>query len=41
MGQKRLIVPSNNLVLSANGQAITLVYANATVGWIYKTNSAS
>ena len=32
---------SDNLVLTANGQAITLVYANATVGWIYKTNSAS
>jgi len=32
---------TDNLALSANGQAITLVYANATVGWIYKTNSAS
>jgi hypothetical protein len=30
----------SDLVLSANGQAITLVYANATVGWIYKTNTA-
>jgi hypothetical protein len=32
---------TDNLALSTNGQAITLVYANATVGWIYKTNSAS
>ena len=30
----------SDLVLTANGQAITLVYANATVGWIYKTNTA-
>ena len=29
----------SDLVLTANGQAITLVYANATVGWIYKTNT--
>ena len=32
---------TGNLTLDTNGQAITLVYANATVGWIYKTNSAS
>ena len=31
---------TSDLVLTANGQAITLVYANATVGWIYKTNTA-
>ena len=40
-GSEKINSSTDNLVLSANGQAITLVYANATVGWIYKTNSAS
>jgi len=40
-GAEKINSSASNLVLSANGQAITLVYANATVGWIYKTNSAS
>ena len=40
-GAEKINSSTDNLVLSANGQAITLVYANATVGWIYKTNSAS
>ena len=31
---------SNNLVLSTNGQAITLVYTGTTQGWVYKTNTA-
>ena len=40
-GSEKINSSASDLVLSANGQAITLVYANATVGWIYKTNSAS
>jgi len=40
-GSEKINSSASNLVLTANGQAITLVYANATVGWIYKTNSAS
>jgi len=40
-GSEKINSSTDNLTLSANGQAITLVYANATVGWIYKTNSAS
>ena len=40
-GAEKINSSASNLVLSTNGQAITLVYANATVGWIYKTNSAS
>ena len=40
-GAEKINSSTDNLVLSTNGQAITLVYANATVGWIYKTNSAS
>ena len=40
-GSEKINSSTDNLVLTANGQAITLVYANATVGWIYKTNSAS
>ena len=39
-GAEKINSSASNLVLSANGQAITLVYANATVGWIYKTNTA-
>jgi hypothetical protein len=39
-GSEKINSSTDNLVLSANGQAITLVYANATVGWIYKTNTA-
>jgi len=39
-GSEKINSSASNLVLSTNGQAITLVYANATVGWIYKTNSA-
>ena len=31
---------TNNLVLSTSGQAITLVYVDATRGWAYKTNTA-
>ena len=37
----KILSSDGNLVLSTNGQAITLVYVNATVGWTYKTNSAS
>ena len=40
-GSEKINSSASNLVLSTNGQVITLVYANATVGWIYKTNSAS
>ncbi len=40
-GSEKINSSTDNLALSANGQAITLVYANATVGWIYKSNSAS
>ena len=40
-GSEKINSSASDLVLTANGQAITLVYANATVGWIYKTNSAS
>jgi len=40
-GSEKINSSGSDLVLSTNGQAITLVYANATVGWIYKTNSAS
>ena len=39
-GSEKINSSASNLVLSTNGQAITLVYANATVGWIYKTNTA-
>ena len=39
-GAEKINSSTDNLVLSTNGQAITLVYANATVGWIYKTNTA-
>jgi len=39
-GAEKINSSASNLVLSANGQAITLIYANATVGWIYKTNTA-
>ena len=39
-GAEKINSSTDNLALSANGQAITLVYANATVGWIYKTNTA-
>ena len=38
-GAEKINSSTDNLVLSANGQAITLVYANSTVGWIYKTNT--
>ena len=31
---------SNNLSLSTNGQAITLVYVDSTRGWAFKTNTA-
>ena len=31
---------TSNLVLSTNGQAITLVYVDATRGWAFKTNTA-
>jgi len=40
-GSEKINSSASDLVLSTNGQAITLVYANSTVGWIYKTNSAS
>ena len=30
----------SNLVLSTNGQAITLVYVDTTRGWAFKTNTA-
>ena len=39
-GAEKINSSTSNLVLSTNGQAITLVYANATVGWLYKTNTA-
>jgi len=31
---------TNNLVLSTNSQAITLVFVDSTRGWAYKTNTA-
>ena len=31
---------TSDLTLSTNGQAITLVYVDATRGWAYKTNTA-
>jgi hypothetical protein len=31
---------ASDLTLSTNGQAITLVYVDATRGWAYKTNTA-
>ena len=31
---------TNNLSLSTNGQAITLVYVDSTRGWAFKTNTA-
>ena len=31
---------ASNLVLNTNGQALTLVYVDATRGWAYKTNTA-
>lgn len=31
---------TSDLILSTNGQAITLVYVDATRGWAYKTNTA-
>ena len=40
-GSEKINSSTDNLTLETNGQAITLVFANATVGWIYKTNSAS
>ena len=40
-GSEKINSSASDLVLTTNGQAITLVYANATVVWIYKTNSAS
>ena len=39
-GSEKINSSGSDLVLNTNGQAITLVYANATVGWIYKTNTA-
>ena len=32
---------TSNLVLSNNGQSLTLVYIDATRGWAYKTNYTS
>ncbi|GAG80317.1 unnamed protein product, partial [marine sediment metagenome] len=32
---------TSNLVLSNNGQALTLVYVDSTRGWAYKTNYTS
>jgi len=40
-GSEKINSSTDNLVLSNNGQALTLVYANSTVGWIYKTNYTS
>ena len=31
---------TSNLTLNTSGQAITLVYIDATRGWAYKTNTA-
>ena len=31
---------TNNLSLSTNGQAVTLVYIDSTRGWSFKTNTA-
>ena len=31
---------TSNLVLTVNGQAVTLVYVDSTRGWAYKTNTA-
>ena len=38
-GAEKINSSTSNLVLVTNGQAITLIYANATVGWIYKPNT--
>ena len=32
---------TSNLTLSNNGQSLTLVYVDATRGWVYKTNYTS
>ncbi len=40
-GSEKINSAASSLDLQTNGQAVTFVYANATVGWIYKTNSAS
>ena len=32
---------TSNLILSNNGQSLTLVYVDATRGWVYKTNYTS
>ena len=39
-GADKIVGLASNLTLSTQGQAITLVYANATIGWTYKTNTA-
>ena len=31
---------TSNLTLTTNGQAITVVYVDATRGWAFKTNTA-
>jgi hypothetical protein len=36
-----LIAGTSNLVLSNNGQSLTLVYIDSTRGWAYKTNYTS
>ena len=32
----KILGETNNLVVSTNGAAFTLVYVNATRGWVYK-----
>ena len=39
-GSENIVGSTSNLTLSTQGQAITLVYVNATIGWTYKTNTA-
>jgi len=39
-GSENIVGSGSDLVLSANSQAITLTYVNASRGWQYKTNTA-
>ena len=40
-GSEKINGSASNLVLSNNGQALTLVYIDSTRGWSYKTNYTS
>ena len=39
-GTDKINAVDGNLTMSTQGQNITLVYANATIGWAFKTNTA-